>query len=140
MPLQFTKRQLAAIRKRRQEALRKYQADLCKLGSWIYQNDELLTARYGFDGVCDALEVNPVHRDEVKACMKDRSRAVAAVGFVSGFEDSASQQSGRHPTDWKDGPLFQAFMAMMRKSMADSLQGATDPFSPDGPKIPLSSH
>ena len=134
--LPFTKRQLAAIRKHRKEALLEYSADLCRLGSWIYQNDELLTARYGFDGVCDALEVNPIHRGQVMAAAEDRRRAITAVAFISGFEDSAGQQSGRHPTDWKDGPLFQTFTAMRQRSMADGLEGITDSLTSNGLQYP----
>lgn len=131
--LPFTKRQLTAIKKLRQEALRGYKASLYNLGSWIYQNDELLTSMYGFDGICDVLEVNLVHRAEVIECTEDMGRAISAVAFVSGLEDSASKQSGRHPEDWKDGPLFQVFMAMMMKAMVENRAAMPDPFAPGAP-------
>lgn len=139
--LPSTKRQLAAVWKLRREGLRQYRTGLCALGSWICRNDVALTAHHGFEGICDALEVNPVHRGEVRASAEDRKRAVAAVAFVSGFEDSAGRQSGRHPIDWKDGPLFQIFMAMRQKSMAEGLEGVAHSLTSDGlqfpPSIPL---
>lgn len=71
---------------------------------------------YGFEGICELLEVNPAHRAEVVQYTSDMDRAIFAVAFESGLEESASRQSGRHPADWKDGPLYQAFWEM-RKQM-----------------------
>ena len=77
------------------------------VGQWLLENDALLTSMYGFEGICELLEVNPAHRPEVIQCAGDMDRAIFAVAFESGLEESTSRQSGRHPADWKDGPLYQ---------------------------------
>ena len=85
------------------------------VGQWLFENDALLTTMYGLDGICELLEVNPVHRAEVVQYAGDMDRAIFAVAFESGLEESASSQSGRRPADWKDGPLYQAFLEMRKK-------------------------
>ncbi|WP_224795744.1 hypothetical protein [Pseudomonas fluorescens] len=131
--LPFTRRQLTTIKAAQKAASKSHKETLLNIGTWLYQNDEMLTARYGFDGICDVLEVNPVHRAEVIEYAEDMRRAISAIAFVSGFEDSASKQSGRHPEDWKDGPLFDVFMQMMRKAMVENRSTMPDPFAPGGP-------
>ena len=56
-----------------------------------------------------------MHRPEVIQYAGDRARAIFAVAFESGLEESASRQSGRHPADWKDGPLYQALWTTRAK-------------------------
>ena len=85
------------------------------VGQWLLENDALLTTMYGFEGICELLEVNPVHRAEVVQYAGDMDRAIFAIAFESGLEESASRQSGRHPADWKDGPLYQALWEMRTK-------------------------
>ena len=85
-----------------------FESGLIDIGAWLCKNDEALTAHYGFEGICDLLEVNPEHRAEVIKYAKDMLRAITAVAFDSGLEESASTQSGKYPADWKDGPLYQA--------------------------------
>lgn len=85
------------------------------VGRWLLENDALLTTMYGFEGICELLEVNPVHRAEVVQYAGDMDRAIFAIAFESGLEESASRQSGRHPADWKDGPLFSVFLEMLRR-------------------------
>ena len=77
---------------------------------------------YGFEGICELLEVNPVHRAEVVQYASDVDRAIFAVAFESGLEESASRQSGRHPADWKDGQLYQAFWEMRAQVCAEAKQ------------------
>ena len=86
-----------------------------EVGRWLFKNDALLTTMYSFEGICELLEVNPVHRAEVVQDASDVDRAIFAVAFESGLEESASRQSGRYPADWKDGPLYQAFWEMRAK-------------------------
>ena len=93
-----------------------------EVGQWLLENDTLLTSRYGFGGICELLEVNPVHRTEVVQYAGDMDRAIFAVAFESGMEESASRQSGRHPADWKDGPLYQAFWEMRAQICAEARQ------------------
>jgi len=110
--LPFTKRRLAKIKEAQGKSLKALKSGLSDIGAWLYLNDEALTARYSFEGICDLLEVNPVHRAEVIKYAKDMTRAIAAVAFDSGLEESAIRQSGSHPADWKDGPLYQAIWAV----------------------------
>jgi len=106
--LPFTKRRLAKIKGAQGKSLEAFESGLIDIGAWLYKNDEALTAHYGFEGICDLLEVNPVHRAEVIKYAKDMTRAIAAAAFDSGLEDSANGQSGRQTADWKEGPLYQA--------------------------------
>ena len=106
--LPFTKRRLAKIKEVQGKSLKAFKSGLSDIGAWLYLNDAALTARYGFEAICDLLEVNPVHRAEVIRYAKDMTRAIAAAAFDSGLEESASSQSGRYTADWKDGPLYQA--------------------------------
>ena len=92
------------------------------VGQWLLENDALLTSMYGFEGICELLEVNPVHRAEVVQYARDMDRAIFAVAFESGLEESASRQSGRHPADWKGGPLYQAFWEMRVQVCAEARQ------------------
>ena len=94
---------------------------LLEFGSWLDQNDKLLTELYGFDGICDLLGVNSVHRIIVVACAGSVDRAISAVALMAGYEESASRQSGRHPADWKDGPLYQALWWNLKQAYRRSL-------------------
>lgn len=111
--LPFTKRRLVKIKEAQGKSLEAFESGLIDIGAWLYKNDEALTAHYGFEGICDLLEVNPMHRAEVIKYAKDMTRAIAAVALDSGLEDSANGQSGRHQVDWKEGPLYQAFWEVM---------------------------
>ena len=74
-----------------------------------------MTAQYGFAGLCDVLEVNGVHRTEVIEGAKDVRRGISAIAFICALEDSASVQSGRHPAECKDGPLYQALWETVKQ-------------------------
>ena len=88
---------------------------LFDIGTWLCQNDEALTAQYGFSGLCDVLEVNPVHRAQVIEEAKDVRRGISAIAFICALEDSASVQSGKHPPECKDGPLYQALWETVKQ-------------------------
>ena len=138
--LPFTTGNLKKIDALRNEARSQHKATSYQIGQWIYENDALLTKLYGFDGVCEVLEVNPVHKPEVLEYAEDRDRAVAAVAFIAGLEESASRQSGRQRPDYKDGPLFNVFMDMMMKAMKENRASMPDPTAPDGPLYGLRSY
>lgn len=116
--LPSTKRRLAKIKELGGKSLKAFKSGLSDIGAWIYKNDEALTAHYGFEGICDLLEVNPVHRAEVINYAKDMTRAINAIAFDSGLEDSASQQSGKNPKDWKEGPMFNVYLEVMQTGEA----------------------
>ena len=138
--LPFTTGTLKKIEALRIEARSQYKATSYQIGQWIYENDALLTTLYGFDGICDVLEVNPVHRPEVLEYAEDRERAIAAVAFIAGLEESADRQSGRQRPDYKDGPLFNVFMDMMMKAMKENRASMPDPTAPGGPLYGLPSY
>ncbi|WP_190419141.1 hypothetical protein [Pseudomonas typographi] len=131
--LPFTEKRVAHLKEMREELRDDYGSSMVDLADWLYSVDRDITALYGFDGICDLLEVNPVHRAEVLEYAEDKSRAISAIAFVSGLEESASRQSGRHPADWKDGPLFNLFMRKFQQLMLDETNALPDPFAPGGP-------
>ena len=88
---------------------------LFAIGTWLCQNEEALTEQYGFDGLCDVLEVNEVHRAQVIEGAKDVRRGISAIAFICALEDSVSVQSGRHPAECKDGPLYQALRETVKQ-------------------------
>ena len=88
---------------------------LAHIGTWLCQNEEALTAQYGFEGLCEVLEVNPVHRTQVIEGAKDVRQGISAIAFICALEDSASVQSGRHPAECKDGPLYQALWETVKQ-------------------------
>ena len=110
------------------------------VGQWLLENDALLTTMYGFEGICELLEVNPVHRPEVIQCAGDVDRAIFAVAFESGLEESASRQSGRHPADWKDGPLYQVFWEMRAQICAEAWQIEDSPLGGRTGECPKCRH
>ena len=113
--LPFTKGQLAKINQIQNEASQLQRKMLLDIGTWLCQNEEILTEQYGFHGICDVLEVNPVHRAEVSEWAKDTKHGISAIAFISALEDSASVQSGRRPVEWKDGPLYQALREKVKQ-------------------------
>lgn len=129
----FTARKLESVKVLRRQARDQHAKTLHHIGEWLYENDALLTALYGFDGICDVLEVNPTHRPEVLEYADNKVRAISAVAFVSGLEESASRQSGRRRPDFKDGPLFKVFLEMVMKLMKDKPGCMPDPTVPGGP-------
>lgn len=131
--LPFTAKKLENVKVLRRQARDQHTKTLYHIGEWLYENDALLTERYGFDGICDVLEVNPTHRSEALEYADNKSRAISAVAFVSGLEESASRQSGRRKPDFKDGPLFKVFLEMMMKLMKDKPECMPDPAAPGGP-------
>lgn len=131
--LPFTKRRLDTVKDLQRQARDHFRTGILEIGKWLYQVDEELTQKYGFDGVCDLLEVNPVHRPEAMQWMEDKNRAISAVAFISGMEDSAGQRSGRHPADWKEGTFFQVFLEMQMDLIRRRPDLMPDPTAPGGP-------
>lgn len=111
----FTKGQSAKIQQIRNDASQLHRKTLADIGTWLCQNEEALTAQYGFAGLCDVLEVNLVHRAQVIEEAKDVRRGISAIAFICALEDSASVQSGRHPVECKDGPLYQALWETVKQ-------------------------
>lgn len=113
--LPVTKGQLAKIRQSQKKAARLHRQILVDIGTWLCQHEEALAEQYGFEGICDVLEVNPVHRAEVIEGAMDRRRSISAIAFIAALEDSASVKSGQHPAECKDGPLYQALREKVKQ-------------------------
>ena len=129
--LPSTRGQLAKIKQIQHDAAELHRKTLADIGTWLCQNEEALTAQYGFAGLCDVLEVNRVHRAQVIEGAKDVRRGISAIVFIWALEDSASGQSGRHPAECKDGPLYQALWEAVKQ--LHSGQCFPDVWSPSHP-------
>jgi hypothetical protein len=135
--LPFTAARVEALEKQasehRGEELKAIRPVLAGFGRDLLLNDGRLTDALGFDGLCDLLNINPVHRDQARQAGHTSVRELA---FVEGLEDSAD----RHDPDWKDGPLFRACHAAMMEFIRTTPEHLLpDPFAPGapfGPKLP----
>lgn len=121
---------LEADRKARRDTLRK---NLLTIADWLYRADEYLVEYHGLDAVLDVLAVNDVHRQEALEYADKAGTVLSGIAFVAGLEDSASVRSGRRQPDFKDGPLFNAYMKQLEQMMIDKPGALPDPFAPDGP-------
>ena len=101
-----------AVHREKVLALRQSLADI---GKWLCLNDVELTRLNGIEGICDLLEVNPMHRGEVKANASCEDRAIQAVAFDCANESSAASLSGKRPAECKEGPLFSALYELAKR-------------------------
>lgn len=102
---------------------------LAGLGRTLLHNGERMDESMGFEGLCDLLNINPVHRE--MACRTGHT-TISDLVFVAGLEDSAD----RHDPDWKDGPLFSTCYAAMMEFIKETPKHLLpDPFAP-GPAVP----
>lgn len=131
--LPFTAAKVLEIKTERGKRRSNRHQNMVDIANWLRRNDDLIVTLYGFDGVCDLLGVNPVHRAEAREYADEAAGTITAIAFVSGLEDSASVRSGRKQPDFKDGPLFNAFMAQMEQVMLDHPGAMPDPTAPGGP-------
>ncbi|RON90392.1 hypothetical protein [Pseudomonas fluorescens] len=138
--LPFTASKIKELKTARRETTRKRRKNMAGIADWLRQWDEVILALYGFGGVCDLLGVNPVHREEAREYADKSTGTITAIAFISGLEDSASVRSGRNQPDFKDGPLFHAFMAQMEQLMIDRPGCMPDPTAPGGPLYGLPTY
>lgn len=105
--LPFTAARVADLERQADEydkALDTIEWSLSGLGNTLLRNSRRMTETIGFDGLCDLLNVNRVHREP--ACRAGHT-ALHELVFVADLEDSAD----RHDPERKDGPLFSAYYA-----------------------------
>lgn len=76
---------------------------LANIGRVLMIDGKRMTKAIGFDGLCDLLNINPVHR----AVARRAGHSTIAKLANACLEDSAD----RHDEAWKDRPLFNAFHA-----------------------------
>lgn len=131
--LPFTAAKVKALEAERDARSKSRRSNFLGIADWLLRVDDYLTIEHGIETVFDVLAVNPVHREEaVDLACKARS-TLSGVAFVGGLEDSASTRSGRRQADFKDGPLFNAYMRQFEQVMLDNPGALPDPFAPDGP-------
>jgi len=123
-------KELEAERNARRATRRK---NFLAIADFLLRADDYLTIVHGVDTVLDALGVNPVHRAEAADYAVKSRTTLSGVAFVAGLEDSASTRSGRNQPDFKDGPLFNAYMRQFEQAMLDNPGAMPDPCAPDGP-------
>ncbi|PTV65593.1 hypothetical protein [Pseudomonas putida] len=107
----FTQQQLDMLmeksRTHRDDDARDIKRGLIGMGYHLIKDTDNSYDAIGFDGLCDLLSINPVHRPAIQ----NDERGMAGLIYVARLENSASPQ----PDGWGEGgPLFEAcFMTMM---------------------------
>ncbi|MFA0917304.1 hypothetical protein ACDH53_03245 [Pseudomonas tremae] len=130
--LPFAQRQMDILmeksRSHRHDELKVIKQGLVGFGYNLMKDVDGWFKTIGFDGVCDLLSVNPVHRVDARLSSE---RSLAGLIYVERLEYSASPSS----EEWgRGGPLFEAcFEAMMnwiRTAPEDDLPDLFGPSSP----------
>lgn len=131
--LPFTASKVKAL-EAEQDARRKgRRRNFLAIADWLLRADDYLTIVHGLDAILDVLAVNAVHRAEAAEYAVEARGTLSGVAFVAGLEDSASTKSGRNQPDFKDGPLFNAYMRQFEQIMLDNPGSLPDPCAPGGP-------
>jgi hypothetical protein len=131
--LPFTQGQIdilmAKARFHRGEEMQTIRQGLIGFGYNLIMDKDRVFETIGFDGICDLLSINPVHR---LTALVDEEQSLAGLIYVGRYENSASPKA----EEWgQGGPLFEAcFIAMM-----DWIKTAPEEDLPDlfGPKSPF---
>lgn len=116
------------------EALDAMRKVLVAYGQSIIRDSEGIADALGFDGLCDHLNINPVHREEAR---RDGGATLQGLAYIARMEDSATE----YGDDWgAGGPLFEACMAAMCEFIRTCPEHLLpDPFAPGEvfePKVP----
>lgn len=109
--LPFTKKQIDMLllksRTHREEELQRLRQGLVGFGYHLIKDTDRAFETIGFDGVCDLLSINQVHRH---AAQFSEDQSLAGLIYVARLENSASPS----PEAWgAGGPLFEACLATM---------------------------
>ncbi|KPB72915.1 hypothetical protein ACKUFS_16455 [Pseudomonas cannabina] len=130
--LPFTQRQMDSLleksRAHRHDELKAIKQGLVGFGYNLMKDVDGWFKEIGFDGICDLLSINPVHRIDARLSSE---QSLAGLIYVERLEGSASPKS----EEWgSGGPLFEAcFEAMMnwiRTAPEDDLPDLFGPGSP----------
>lgn len=130
--LPFTKRELEELDEQRRQCRDGHRKLLACLGGAIRASADAIDEALGFDGICDALSVNPVHRAQVSADATSIG-LFAGIALIQGLEDSAHHLAGRKERDCTDAPLFNAYRAAVMDFLRRRPDAMPDPFAPGGP-------
>lgn len=97
-------------------------------GQLIVSDPDNTAAALGFDGLCDALNINPTHREQA---LHEGGSSVYGLALIAQAEDSA-ERGGRRRGD--DGPLSEACQAALFTFIRTAPGGLLpDPLAPGGP-------
>lgn len=101
---------------------------LVSFGFSLMKDPDRAFETIGFNGICDLLSINPVHRHEALTC---EEQSLAGLIYVGRLENSAGPKSEA----WGEGgPLFEAcFMAMMEWIQTAPEEDLPDLFGPHSP-------
>lgn len=114
------------IYRRRNVGWDTYNRSLAAIGTWVSQNEGPMTEDYGFDDICDLLNVNPVHRTYMRGHAARKKAGILDIVLGAGLEDSAASLSGRNPAELKDGALYQALWEEMKRVHARDRQSCPE--------------
>lgn len=130
--LPFTKNQIESLmaksRNHRDVELQSLRQGLVGFGFHLIRDTDRVFETIGFDGLCDLLSINQVHRAYARA-MEEQS--LAGLIYVARLEYSVSPKS----EEWgSGGPLFEAcMMAMMDWIRTAPYEDLPDLFGPNSP-------
>lgn len=130
--LPFTEKQMGILESKSREHRQPEMVDIRKgligLGYHIIHDTDGTYADIGFEGLCDLLNINPVHR---KAAIVEEEPSLAGLIYIGRLENSVSRQSDV----WGDGgPLFEACFVAMMDWIRTAPEGALpDLFGPSSP-------
>ncbi|UBM27149.1 hypothetical protein K8374_09420 [Pseudomonas sp. p1(2021b)] len=131
--LPFTTSKVKALEVEKEARRASRRKNFIAIADWLHRADDYLTIAHGMEAILDVLAVNSVHRDEAAECACKARSTLSGIAFVAGLEDSASTRSGRNQPDFKDGPLFNAYMRQFEQILLDNPDLLPDPFAPGGP-------
>lgn len=132
--LPFTAKQIDVLmeksRTHRQAEMAEIKKGLVGTGYHLIHDTDGTYSAIGFEGVCDLLNINPVHR---QAIQRDE-QSLAGLIYIARLENSAATRS----EEWGEGgPLFEACFA----AMCDWIRTAPKEDLPDlfGPGSPFAA-
>lgn len=120
--LPFTEKQIGILEKKSREHRQSEMADIKKglvgFGYHLIHDTDGTYAAIGLEGLCDLLNINPVHRE---AAIVEEEPSLAGLIYIGRLENSASP----HADGWGDGgPLFEACFAAMMNWIRTAPEGA----------------
>lgn len=130
--LPFTQGQINVLmdksKKHREQDMQSTKQGLIGFGYHLIKDTDRVFDTIGFDGVCDLLSINPVHRSDARLA---EEQSLAGLIYVARLENSASPQQ----EEWgRGGPLYEAcFLAMVNWINTAPEEDLPDLFGPNSP-------
>lgn len=125
--LPFTKSKLIEVEQLLRDCHQANHKLLISYGQMLRDSHYAFEADLGWEGICDVLCVNKVHRDEAGA----HDKGLFGITWIGGqFEDSSTHYGGNATGE---GPVTHAVGAAMQEWMLNNMDKLPDPFAPGGP-------